>query len=559
MTCTAESVFPPRRRAPRGLTGALFTASALLAPFLLAGAAVFNIRDYGASGRRTDDARAAIQQAIDAAAKAGGGTVYLPPGLYTSGTLHLRSHIHVELASGATLFAATDPKAFDYGNGTVASKAALFYGEDLEDVSVGGQGVVDGQAEYEWRPDDFERNFEHKTLMQKLGKSLMRSVPRGFPKREVFPHLVWLGRCKGIRMTGLSFLHAPSWTFTLTACERVVFDGLYIYTSLKEGVWADGIDLDGCKEVSIANCAIETGDDCVAIFSADIWGKAVLCENISITNCRFSSASAGLKFTEANHGGVRNVRVSNTLFNHVNRGVVFMTALGGSISDVTLENLTINCDRFDWFWAGDGQPFHLYNARISELDPQRASPDEAPPGAIRNLTIRNIVARAYGSSLFYGHAENWLEGLRLENIKLVLCADPSSPFDQAQHALDFRRVRDLRLKDVEVLWGWPTLDSWKSALNFEEVKGLEMSGVVCQAAPAPVSSPAMSFDRVAGALVRGCRALDNTRVFLRVTGAASKDIRLEGNDLARAQIPCEVDKSVGARTVSGVEVKTGTP
>lgn len=47
----------------------------------------------------------------------------------------------------------------------------------------------------------------------------------------------------------------------------MVFDGLYIYTSLKEGVWADGIDLYGCKEVSIANCAVETGDDYVAISS----------------------------------------------------------------------------------------------------------------------------------------------------------------------------------------------------------------------------------------------------------------------------------------------------
>jgi hypothetical protein len=86
-----------------------------------------------------------------------------------------------------------------------------------------------------------------------------------------------------------------------------------------------------------------------------------------------------------------------------------------------------------------------------------------------------------------------------------------------------------------------------------------MSGIVCQAAPAPVNAPAMSFERVAGATVRGCRALDNTRVFLGVTGAASKDIRLEGNDLARAQIPCEVDKSVGAGVVSGGELKTGTP
>jgi len=107
--------------------------------------------------------------------------------------------------------------------------------------------------------------------------------------------------------------------------------------------------------------------------------------------------------------------------------------------------------------------------------------------------------------------------------------------------------------------GWPTLDSWKSALNFEEVKGLEMSGVVCPAAPVPASAPAMSFDRVAGARVRGCRALDNTRVFLRFTGAASKDIRLEGNDLALAPIPCEVGKSVGAGMVCGAVVKTGKP
>jgi len=219
MTCTAQSTFPPGHRAPRGLTGALFAASVLLAPSLLARAAVFNIRDYGASGRRSDNARAAIQQAIDAAAKAGGGTVYLPPGLYTSGTLHLQSHIHVEVASGATLFAATDPKAFDYGNGTVASKAALFYGEDLDDVSIGGQGVVDGQAEYEWRPDDFEENFDHKILMQKLGKSLNRSFPRGFPKREVFPHLAWLGRCKGIHMTGLSFLHRPRHSQIIHWCK----------------------------------------------------------------------------------------------------------------------------------------------------------------------------------------------------------------------------------------------------------------------------------------------------------------------------------------------------
>src|SRR5208337_5585677 len=290
---------------------------------------LFNVRDYGATGRKEDDARPAIQRAIDAAA-AEGGTVWMPPGLYTSGTLRLRSHVRVELAEGATLFATTNPEAYDYGG--VPSKAALFYGENLEDVSFAGRGIIDGQAQYEWRPDDFERNFDHKTLMQKLGKSLLRSFPKDFPKRQIYPHLVWLGRCRDVRVSGLNFLHSPSWTFALYDCHNARFDGLYVYTSMQTGVCADGIDLDGCQDVWVANCAIETGDDCVALVSGNLWGPARPCENICVTNCRLSSASAGIKFAEGNRAGVRNISVSHCLFNNVNRGVVLLTALGGSIS-----------------------------------------------------------------------------------------------------------------------------------------------------------------------------------------------------------------------------------
>src|SRR5437016_2646188 len=54
---------------------------------------VFNVKDFGASGRKEDNAQGAIQKAIDACAQAGGGMVYVPPGSYTSGTIHLRSHV----------------------------------------------------------------------------------------------------------------------------------------------------------------------------------------------------------------------------------------------------------------------------------------------------------------------------------------------------------------------------------------------------------------------------------------------------------------------------------
>jgi hypothetical protein len=511
---------------------------------------IFNVRDYGASGRKEDDARQPIQKAIDACAADGGGTVLLPPGLYTSGTLHLRSHIRIEVAAGATLFASEDTKAYDCG--PIPSKAALFFGEDLEDISFTGDGIVDGQAQYEWRVDDFEQNYDHKTWMESLGKSLMRSVPVGFPKREIYPHLVWLGRCKNIRFSGLSFLHAWSWSLTLYDCQHAAFERLHIYTSLKEAVWADGIDLDGCQDVTITNCAIETGDDCVAFSSNNVWGPARVCENIKITNCRFSSASAGIKFSEGNRVGVRNIQVSHTLFNNVNRGVVFITGMGGSISDVTLSDLTINCSRFDWFWAGDGQPFRCRNFRWRELDPSASEKGEAPPGAIRHLTMRNIVAQAKGSSLFYGHPECWLEDITLENVKLLVSTDPTAPYDKAEHALDFRRVRNLKLKDVEVVWAKPSLASWKSALNLEDVKRLELDGFVARAAVAESGVPAVAMQQVTGAVIRRCRAVEGTELFLKIAGPDSQDIRLRGNDLSRAKIACQVGDEVARGAVRGL-------
>lgn len=68
--------------------------------FYATGKTVFNVKDYGATGRKADDARSAIQKAIDACAAAGGGAVYLPPGEYTSGTLYLRSHVYFHIEAG---------------------------------------------------------------------------------------------------------------------------------------------------------------------------------------------------------------------------------------------------------------------------------------------------------------------------------------------------------------------------------------------------------------------------------------------------------------------------
>src|SRR5262245_49745582 len=110
---------------------------ALIALAVLVAAQDFNVKDHGATGKQADDARPAIQAAIDACAAAGGGRVRLPAGEYTSGELRLRSHVELSLDAGATLFASTDPGAF--------TKGALLYGEDLENLTIEGRGIIDGQ------------------------------------------------------------------------------------------------------------------------------------------------------------------------------------------------------------------------------------------------------------------------------------------------------------------------------------------------------------------------------------------------------------------------------
>jgi hypothetical protein len=113
------------------------------------------------------------------------------------------------------------------------------------------------------------------------------------------------------------------------------------------------------------------------------WGKALPCENITVTNCRLSAASAGIKFSEGNIAGILNIQICQPLcLINVNRGLAFNDMLGGGISHVLVSNVTINCNRFDWFWAGDGQPIRFKIAPHSEFTKEPAKPDEAPPGAV---------------------------------------------------------------------------------------------------------------------------------------------------------------------------------
>ncbi len=475
-----------------------------------------NVKEFGATGIRADDARPSIQKAIDFCAKAGGGRVYVPAGEYNSGQLHLRSGVRLYLEAGATIYATLDSRQYDD-----AKHAALIYGEGLHDIAIEGAGTLDGQSAYEWRLSDFTDYYilPNQRRMEAAGKPLLRSFPVSQGKDTVYPRMVLLLRCTDVRIAGIKLVRSRSWTINPYACKRLTIDGVYIYSSQKEAVWADGIDPDGCSDVHISNSTIETGDDAIVFYSTDMWGPLLATENVTVTNCRLSSSSSAIKFCDGNMKAVRHVAISNVVITNSNRGLAFMVFDGGIVEDVVISGVTIDTRRFDWFWWGDGDPIHFNIKRRSEIDGQ-PKPNEPPAGIIRNVTIENVIAHGQGTSMMQGHPDSWLEGIRLSNVRLFVAHGADAPYEDTSAAMTLKYARDVKMTGVEIHWDEPHAATWQSGFVADQVKGLALNDVSFDSAPGSLQ-PVMRLNDADGVILR-----QSDVASLHVTGATSRNVRL---------------------------------
>ena len=217
----------------------------------------FSVVDHGAKGDGTTLGTKAIQATIDACAAAGGGVVHFPPGRYLTGPVFLRSNVTIHVGEGAALLASRkfdDFPLFKPGwrvRGSDERLAALITGVDLENVAITGRGTIDGQGQPWW---DAQRKQGRLTAGQE------RTLPHGRP------HLISLYRCRNVRIAGLSLVNSPSWTVHPVGCEDLVVDGISIRNP-SDSPNTDGINPESCRNVRIANCFIDTGDDCITLKS----------------------------------------------------------------------------------------------------------------------------------------------------------------------------------------------------------------------------------------------------------------------------------------------------
>lgn len=430
---------------------------------------VWNVLDYGAVRDSQTNDTAALQAAIDACDQAGGGTVYVPAGSYLTGSLFLRSNLTLYLDAGAVLLGsqrAEDYPPIDHRWEGVSQSAhaPLIGGSQLENVAIVGRGTVDGRGTFWWEQ--------------------LRAGTLAHPR----PRLVSFTHSRNVLVEGCTLRNSPSWTLHPYACENVTVDKVTIHNP-PDSPNTDGINPESCRNVHIANCHIDVGDDCITLKSGtEDEAREMLapCENITITNCTMVHGHGGVVIGSEMTGGVRNVVLSNCVFQGTDRGIRLKSrrGRGGMVEDIRVSNVVmvdVLCPFIMNLYYGCG----AWGAdRISDKAPWPV--DEGTP-RFRRIHISHVTARRvhYAAAFLYGLAEMPIEDISFEDVAISMApdAEPGHPamapdIPPMQRAGFYaNHVRRLRLRDVEVSAqiGLP--------LIAENVSELEISGRMAQSQP----------------------------------------------------------------------------
>jgi len=284
----------------------------------------FSILKYGAKAGGTIDCREAINKAIEACSKAGGGRVMVPAGVFLTGAIRLRSNVNLHVSKGATLKFATDPKAYSpivhtrWEGMELMHLSPLIYAYEEQNIAITGQGTLDGQGKsffWKWHgnpryggnPDVLSQRPARARLYDMMDKNVpvgQRIFGEGHYLR---PQFIQPYKCKNVLVEGVRIVDSPMWEVHPVLCENVTVRNIHVAS---HGPNNDGCNPESCRDVLIDNCFFDTGDDCIAIKSGrnnDGRRINVPTENIIIRKCTMKDGHGGITVGSEISGGVRNL------------------------------------------------------------------------------------------------------------------------------------------------------------------------------------------------------------------------------------------------------------
>ena len=501
-------------------------------------AATFNVRDYGARGdRQTNDAKA-IQAAIDACHRGGGGTVCIPPGGYLSGMIRLRSHVTLRLENGATLWASPHEADYVRSDHVGHSVKVIYYlivADDEEQIVLDGEGTIRGVGEAD--------------IARRAGSS--GTVP---PYRI---GTAFFQRCENVAVRNLKFRLSGGWTLHFHCCREVFVDGVSIVNNYFRTV-TDGIDASSSSDVHITNCHILAGDDCICLKTR----TDKPCRNVVVSNCTLESSGTAIKLGTESEAGFSDVRVSNCTIRNSSLGVGIFIKDGGTAERISFSNIAIETlDESSPLADGCRNAVFPVFFDIEQRD------ERSPIGVIRDVVLRDIHIHSDNGILLQGMPESPLENISLQSISFRVDRgfdysrrakrgggksnpgdDRRTKYAREESYLTVAHVRGLMIDavrlsvDDRVFGAYP-----RSALSIHDGESGTIRTITRLPAGKEGSQPVIRLHNCREMFVTGCRPSQGTPLFLGLTGPQTSQISLAGNDLRGATLP--VKQTEGAACV----------
>jgi polygalacturonase len=403
----------------------------------------FDVRTYGAVGDGTALDTAAINAAIEAASQVGGGTVVFPPGRYLSFSIRLRSNVALYLDAGCVLIAAdpaegkgqydaAEPNQWDayqdYGHSHWHN--SLIWGEGLENVTIAGPGRIWGRGLTRSGPGA-NRQLKAGDMPSSLGgadpmgERTTKGAVFGAEMAGKGNKAIALKNCRNVQLRDFSMLKCGHFAVLATGVDNLAIHNLMVDTE------RDGFDIDGCRNVRITDCALNTpNDDAICLKSSYALGKPRFTEHVTISGCQVSGFDLGtlldgtfgttqleapdkegvcgrIKLGTESNGGFRNIAIANCVFEHC-RGLAIESVDGAIIEDVTVTNLAMR----------DLTTSPLF----IRLGRRMRAPEGTKVGAIRRVNISNVTvsgANAPYASIVAGLSEAPVEDVRISNLTVL--------------------------------------------------------------------------------------------------------------------------------------------